>query len=134
MIELREAQKGRDTPLTVDEIMSHVLGESGGFLSGWGRRLPNSASASSLCSAHSDPPAPPMMSQEAWARSFVANQDQIAQIYQLFVNNNMQVPVSTLLNPTQFMDVVRDPPEDDAAPGDRGGGDRVAGGCSATPN
>ncbi|GJZ03670.1 hypothetical protein Tco_0536945 [Tanacetum coccineum] len=65
MIELREAQEGRDTPLTVDLIMSQVLGESRGFLPGRGRRLPNSASASSLCSAHSDPPAPPMMSQEA---------------------------------------------------------------------
>ncbi|GJU83645.1 hypothetical protein Tco_1286010 [Tanacetum coccineum] len=127
MIELREAQKGRDTPLIVDHIMSQVLGVSRGFKPRRGRTLLNSASASASCSAHSDPP---MMSQEAWARSFVANQDQIAQIYQIFVNNNMQVPVTTLLNPTQFMDVVRDPlkyvvaleddvaREDGVAPGD----------------
>ncbi|GKD18492.1 ARID DNA-binding domain-containing protein, partial [Tanacetum coccineum] len=88
MIELREAQEGRDTPLTIDQIMSQVLGESRGFLPGRGRRLPNSAYASSSCSAHSDPPAP------------------------------LMVPVPTLLNPNQFTDVVRDPPEDDAAPGD----------------
>ncbi|GKB59826.1 hypothetical protein Tco_0916012 [Tanacetum coccineum] len=127
MIELREAQEGRDTPLTIDQIMSQVLGKSSGFLPGRGRRLPNSASASSSCSAHSDPPAPPMMSQKARAKSFVANQDQIAQIYQFFVINNMQVPVPTLLNPNQFMDVVRDPPEYDVAPEDDvASGDDVA--------
>ncbi|GJZ78764.1 hypothetical protein Tco_0643601 [Tanacetum coccineum] len=115
MIELREAQEGRDTPLTVDHIMRQVVGESKGFKSGWGRRLPNSASASSSCSAHFDPP---MMSQEAWARSFVTNQDQIAQIYQLFINYNMQVPMPTLLNLAQFMDFVPDPPKDDVALGD----------------
>ncbi|GKB42143.1 hypothetical protein Tco_0887085 [Tanacetum coccineum] len=31
MVELREAQEGRDTPMTVDEILSEVLGESIGF-------------------------------------------------------------------------------------------------------
>ncbi|GJT58010.1 hypothetical protein Tco_0993064 [Tanacetum coccineum] len=118
MIELREAQDGRDTPLTADEILSQVLGESRGFLPGWGRRLPNSTFASSSCSAHSHLPTPPMMFQEAWARSFVANQDQISQIYQLSINNNMQVPMPTLLNPAQFIDVVQDAPEDDVAPGD----------------
>ncbi|GKA70685.1 formin-like protein 18 [Tanacetum coccineum] len=61
MIELREAQEGQDTLLTVDQIMSQVLGESRGFLPDRGRRLPNSAFASSSCSAQSDPPAPPMM-------------------------------------------------------------------------
>ncbi|GKA58207.1 hypothetical protein Tco_0757395 [Tanacetum coccineum] len=95
--------------------MSQVLGKSRGFKPGRGRRLPNSASASPSCSAHS---VPPMMSQEEWARSFGANQDRIAQIYQLFINNNIQVPVPTLLNPAQFMDVVRDLLEDDVAFGD----------------
>ncbi|GJU83643.1 hypothetical protein Tco_1286008 [Tanacetum coccineum] len=104
MIELREAQKGRDTPLTVDEIMSHVLGESRGFKPRRGRRLLNSASASASCSDH--------------FRSLQC------------VQGVGQVPVTTLLNPTQFMDVVRDPlkyvvaleddvaREDGVAPGD----------------
>ncbi|GJV73632.1 hypothetical protein Tco_1493627 [Tanacetum coccineum] len=86
MIELREAQEGRDTPMTVDGILSEVLGKSKGFFT----RM----------------------------RSFSVSQDQISQIHQLFINNNMQVPVPTLLNPAQFMNVVQDAPEDDVAPGD----------------
>ncbi|GJX45209.1 hypothetical protein Tco_0261885, partial [Tanacetum coccineum] len=83
MIELREAQEGRDIPLTVDQIMSQVLGKRRGFKPGRGKRLPNSASASHDVS-----------------------------------RGVGQVPVHTLLNPTQFMDVVWDPLEDDVALGD----------------
>ncbi|GKD04596.1 hypothetical protein Tco_1179570, partial [Tanacetum coccineum] len=54
----------------------------------------------------------------AWARAFAASQDQISQLYQHFVNNNMQLPVPDLLDPSQLINVVQDAPEDDDVPGD----------------
>nr|GEY23314.1 hypothetical protein [Tanacetum cinerariifolium] len=75
-----------------DQIMSQVLGDSRGFLPGRGRRLPNSASASSSCSAHSDPPAPPMMSQEDPPEDDAAPGDNVAPEDDVDLEDDLNMP------------------------------------------
>ncbi|GJW69634.1 hypothetical protein Tco_0126551 [Tanacetum coccineum] len=47
---LRASQEGLEVRMTDDDIMDKVLGTSRRFTPGWGKKLPNSASSSSLCS------------------------------------------------------------------------------------
>nr|GEW45089.1 hypothetical protein [Tanacetum cinerariifolium] len=50
MLKLRASQEGLEVRMTDDDIIDKVLGTSRGFTPGRGRKLPNSASYSSVCS------------------------------------------------------------------------------------
>nr|GEU62044.1 hypothetical protein [Tanacetum cinerariifolium] len=67
MLKLRASQEGLAEKMTDDEIMDKVLGSSLAFKPGRGRKLPRSASSSSVCSY----PAPLQSASQAALRTFV---------------------------------------------------------------
>ncbi|GKF54143.1 hypothetical protein Tco_0161053 [Tanacetum coccineum] len=65
MLKLRVSQEGLMVRMTDDEVMDKVLGTSQAFKPGRGRKLPNSASSSSIRSN----PAPSLSASQAALRS-----------------------------------------------------------------
>ncbi|GKB05020.1 hypothetical protein Tco_0833215 [Tanacetum coccineum] len=105
MLKLRASQEGLEVRMTDDEIMDKVLGTSRGFKPGRGRKLPNSASSSSVRSY----PAPsPSASQAALVRFVEAHNEQVKDILSQLANKNIEIQLPVPLDPNNFMDDASD--------------------------
>nr|GEW90957.1 hypothetical protein [Tanacetum cinerariifolium] len=88
MLKLRASQEGLAEQMTDDEIMDKVLGSSRAFKPGQGRRLPNSASSSSICSYHASPQS---ASQAALRRLVVAHNEQMKDTHSQLADKNIEL-------------------------------------------
>nr|GEX02076.1 hypothetical protein [Tanacetum cinerariifolium] len=88
MLKLGASQKGLAEKMTDDGIMDKVLGSIRAFKLGQGKKLPNSASSSSVCSY----PAPPQLASQAALRKFVeAHNEQMKDWHSQLADKNIEL-------------------------------------------
>ncbi|GKB05555.1 hypothetical protein Tco_0833750 [Tanacetum coccineum] len=105
MLKLRASQEGLAERMTDDGIMDKVLGSSRAFKPGRGRKLPNSASSSSICSC----PAPPQSTSQAALRKLVeTHNEQMKYMHSQLADKNIELQLPVPLDPNDFMDDVSD--------------------------
>nr|GEW03446.1 hypothetical protein [Tanacetum cinerariifolium] len=105
ILKLRASQEGLAEKMTDDEIMDKVLGSSRAFKSGRGRKLPNSASPSSVCSY----PAPPQSTSQAALRKFVeAYNEQMKDWHSQLADKNIELRLPAPFDPDDFMEDASD--------------------------
>nr|GEW64008.1 hypothetical protein [Tanacetum cinerariifolium] len=104
MLKLRASQEGL-ARMTDDGIMDKVLGLSRAFKPGRGRKLPNSASSSFICSY----PAPPQSASQAALRKFVeVHNEQMKYWHSQLVNKNIELRLPAPLDLNDFMEDASD--------------------------
>ncbi|GJR57657.1 hypothetical protein Tco_1499819 [Tanacetum coccineum] len=105
MLKLRVSQEGLEVRMTNDEIMDKVLGTSRGFKLGRGRKLPKSASSSSV---RSYPGPPPSASQATLAKFVEAHTEQVKDILSQLADKIIELRLPVPLDPNQFIDDASD--------------------------
>ncbi|GKD60548.1 hypothetical protein Tco_1298057, partial [Tanacetum coccineum] len=105
MLKLRASQEGLAEKMTDDGIMDKVLGSSRAFKPGRGRKLPNSASYSYVCSY----PAPLQSASQAALRKFVeVYNEQMKDWHSQLADKNIELRLPAPLNPNDFMEDASD--------------------------